>query len=174
MGILFWGLGLFTIAFIIHVVLWRVRLPKRQVKVILQVFIIVFSVGIFVLWKFHLSFPFLGTTQPVNVPEYLQVSLLFFSLTAAYMITYTALEADSPSLVIVSTIIDAGPEGLEKKCFDELVDDDVLIKPRVYDLDRDKMIYMDKGRYRLTSKGLVMARIFVVYRKLMNIKKKGG
>ncbi|MCP4369916.1 MAG: hypothetical protein GY797_17645 [Deltaproteobacteria bacterium] len=140
----------------------------------MQVFIIVFSVGIFVLWKFHLSFPFLGISPPVNVPEYLQVSLLFFSLTAAYMITYTALEADSPSLVIVSTIIDAGPEGLEKKCFDELVDDDVLIKPRVHDLGRDKMMCLEQDRYRLTPKGLLMARIFIVHRQLMNIIRKGG
>lgn len=174
MRILFWGLSFFVLAFIIHFVLWKIRLPKRQIKAILQIFLAVLFVGISVLWNLPVKPVFWGITPPVNLPEYIQIFLFFFSLVSAYMITYSALEADSPSLVIVKTIVDAGQEGLDMEIIKELINNDVLIKPRVYELDRDKMIYMDKDKYRLTSKGLVMARIFVIYRKLLNITRKGG
>lgn len=174
MRVLFWGSALFILAFFIHFVLWKVGLPKRQLKTILQMFFVVLFVGILVLWILPINPIFWEITPPVNLPEYIQISLFFISLTLAYMITYTAIEADSPSLLIMSTIVNAGPNGLDKKCFDELMNDDVLVKPRVNDLDRDKMIYLDKDKYRLTPKGLLMTRIFIFYRKLLNLTRKGG
>ena len=99
--------------------------------------------------------------------------MFFVSLLLAYMITYTALEADSPSLVMVMTIGSAGPEGLDKKKFDRLMSDDTLIVPRIEDLVLDKMVYMDGDKYRLTPKGVLMARIFVFYRKLLGAPKGG-
>lgn len=90
------------------------------------------------------------------------------------MITYSALEADSPSLVIVTTIANAGPNGLDKKYFDELMNDDILVKPRIRDLLLNKMAEMEGDKYVLTPKGVLFARIFIVYRKIMNVSRKGG
>ena len=90
------------------------------------------------------------------------------------MITYSALEADSPSLVIITTIANAGSNGLDKKSFDELMNDNVLVKPRIRDLLLNKMVEMDGDRYVLTPKGILFARIFIIYRKIMNVSRKGG
>lgn len=174
MRILFWGSALFVFAFFVHLVLWKIRLPKRQTKVILQIFFAVLTVGIIVLCNLPDNPVFWEITPPVSFAEYIQISLLFISLTLAYMITYSALEADSPSLVIVTTIANAGPNGLDKKCFDELMNDNILVKPRIRDLLLNKMAKMDGDKYVLTPKGVLFARIFIIYRKIINVSRKGG
>ncbi|MCP4989956.1 MAG: hypothetical protein GY928_29085 [Colwellia sp.] len=174
MRILFWGAALFTSAFVIHLVLWKIRLPKRQIKTILQIFFAVLAVGIIALWNLPDTVSFCGITPPACLPEYIQISMFFISLTLAYMITYTALEADSPSLVIMMVINAAGTCGLDKESFDELMNDDILVIPRIRDLILNKKVKMDGDRYVLTPKGVLFARIFVTYRKIMNVSHKGG
>ena len=119
------------------------------------------------------TFKFFYLSAPGSYWEYLHICLFFVSLLFAYMITYTALEADSPSLVIVTTIGSAGRGGLDKKRFEQLMSDDKLVVPRIEDLFLDKMAYMDGEKYRLTPKGVLMARIFVYYRKLIDAPKGG-
>jgi hypothetical protein len=31
------------------------------------------------------------------------------------------------------------------------------------------MVFLDNGRYRLTLKGVMIARVFIIYRKLLNL-----
>ncbi|GJQ57648.1 MAG: hypothetical protein D8M57_00215 [Candidatus Scalindua sp. AMX11] len=174
MTILFWGLALFASAFVIHFVLWKIRLPNRQIKAILQIFFTVLVVGILLLWSVPDTSIFCGIAPPTSFAEQIHISLFFISLTLAYMITYTALEADSPSLVIMTAINDAGPDGLDKKCFDKLMNDDILVKPRIRDLLLNKKVKMDGDRYVLTPKGVLFAQIFITYRKIMNVSHKGG
>lgn len=174
MRILFWGSALLILAFVIHLILWKIRLPKRQTKTILQIFFAVMIFGIFVLCNLPDNPVILGISPPVSLAEYIQISLFFVSLTLVYMITYSALEADSPSLVIVTTIANAGPNGLDKQCFDELMNDNILVKPRIRDLLLNKMAKMDGDKYVLTPKGVLFARIFIIYRKIMNVSRKGG
>jgi hypothetical protein len=111
---------------------------------------------------------------PKAISDYLHIFLFFTSFTLAYLITYSALEADSPSLVLIMSIANAGTNGLPKEQFEQLVTDDVLILPRIRDLLRDKMISVEEGRYNLTSKGLVFVRIFIIYRQILKISQKGG
>ena len=89
------------------------------------------------------------------------------------MITYSAMEADSPSLVILNHIADAGSEGVAKDVFFDSLNDDILVKPRIKDLLRDKMAYLEEGRYRLTPKGIRFARIFILFRGLLKAPKGG-
>lgn len=89
------------------------------------------------------------------------------------MITYSAIEADSPSLVMVMAIANAGPDGMDAREFEATLNDDLLIKPRVADLITDKMAYKEGNRYRLTGKGLLFANIFIYYRMLLRAPKGG-
>ena len=76
----------------------------------------------------------------------------------ANMITYSAVEADSPSLVIVLTLEKAGTRGLTEDELLALASDKVLIDPRLADLLTDKMAVLENNRYSLTGKGRFMAR----------------
>lgn len=174
MSTLIWGGGSFLLAFLLHLAVWRIRLPKRQTKTLL---IIMFSVlgAALVMLKFFgagLAARY-GWPVPVTVGDYLHLTLLNVSLILSYMITYSALEADSPSLVIALTVAGAGAEGMTEDDFRNFVNDDRLVKPRIKDLVLDKMAYLENGRYRLTFKGLMLARLFILYRNLLG-RGKGG
>ena len=173
MKILFWGSFLFCLAFLVHLIVWRIRLPKRQTKTLLYIFFGTLLIGLFMLWsaKFILQ---MMTLAPETLSEYLHIFLFVASFTLAYMITYSALEADSPSLVMIMSIANAGPNGLPKEQFEQLMTDEMLVIPRIRDLLRDKIVYVEGKKYKLTTKGLVSAWIFIVYRHILNISQKGG
>ena len=173
MLVLIYSLLLFSTAFIFHVVLWKIRLPKRQTKVLLQVFFGTLIIGILFLSSISSFTSAVDDFTPQKTLEYIHVCLLFVSLTLSYMITYSAFEADSPTLVMVMTIEKAGQGGLDKKEFIQRLNDDILIKPRIRDLITDKMAYLDGEKYRLTSKGVLFARIFILYRRLLKAPKGG-
>lgn len=149
-------------------------MPVRQVKTMLYIFFSTLVVGIILFLNIPSLFSIFNLQFHLNFWEYLHICLFFTSLTLAYMITYSALEADSPSLVMVMTISNAEPEGLDKKVFEQLMSDDILVMPRIKDLLIDHMVYMEGNVYRLTAKGALMATLFLFYRKLTNAPDDGG
>lgn len=161
-----------ALAFVLHLVVWKIRLPKRQIKVMLLMFFATLIAGSVFLWA-NPAFALLGVAAPAGWAEFFRIALMFTAFTLAYMITYTGLEADSPSLVMVLNIAQAGPEGLSKEAFFQQMTDDVLIKPRVRDLLTDQMAVLDGETYRLTPKGVLLARIFVTYRSILGAGKGG-
>lgn len=173
MAVLFYGSLLFGLAFVLHVIMWRIHLPKRPTRVLSLFFLGVLCCGSVILYKYAPKFSIFGVHPPVAIAEYFQIWLYFVSLTLAYMITYSAIEADSPSLLIIMKISDAGASGLAKEHLEREMDDSVLIEPRVKDLLIDKMAELYEGKYRLKMKGILMARLFTFYRNVMRAGKGG-
>jgi hypothetical protein len=163
MNILCWGLGIFCFAFMLHLVIWKMQLPKRQTRTLLIVFFGSFMVVMGACLILGVS----RNIFPKNPYEYLQIILMYTPLTLAYIITYSALEADSPSLVMIRIIANAGPEGLLKSKFDELMTDDLLVFPRLGDLVRDGMALVEGNTYTITPKGSIFVKLFIFYRKLL-------
>lgn len=104
---------------------------------------------------------------------YLHIALLVVSLALFYITTYSAIEADSPSLVMAMNIAQEGLKGLSKEQLFQTVSDDILIKPRIIDLVNARLIYLDSDRYKITKKGAYFIRIFILYRRLINLPKGG-
>ncbi len=174
MKVLLWGLAFFILSLILNLFIWRVRLPKRQTNALLKIFYGVFVLGIIL---FEVSKAFNDNTSyqflPNGIPEYLHLFLLFTSLSLAYIITYSAVEVDSPSLVMVLAVNKAGRNGLSKTEFAELLTNERLVIPRINDLVRDKLIFLNRDKYKLTSNGRLFISIFILYRKIMNAQKGG-
>lgn len=164
---------MFFTAFILQLIVWRVSLPKRQTKVLLGIFFGTLFAGLLTLKIAPISIPGMAVYAPRYTLEYLHISISFISLTLAYMITYSAIEADSPSFMMLRAVAKAGPEGLDEKEFEKTMDDDLLVIPRIKDLVTDKMAYIDGEKYRLTAKGLLFARLFILFRKILNAPKGG-
>lgn len=173
MAVLVYGSLLFGFAFVLHIVCWRIRLPKRQTKVLLLIFFGFLCVGSFIFQRYTLKISIFGLHPPADVSEYFQLVIYFTSLTLAYMITYSAIEADSPSLLMVMRISDMGNSGLSKEELRRNMKDSILVEPRIKDLLIDKMARTNKERYVLTRKGFLMARLFTFYRNLMRADKGG-
>lgn len=160
------------IFFAVHCLIWKIRIPRRQVNTLMLLFACVMAFG-FILFRIYFSEArSYGVFIPVS--DYVHGCFLFAVLTAAYIVSYPAVEVDSPSFVIITRIANAGSEGLAEQTLDQDLTDDVLVKPRLEDLVTEKMILPDtNGRYRLTLKGRWFIRPFFLYRKLIGAGKGG-
>jgi hypothetical protein len=163
MHVLINGTLLFFLAFFIHLFFWKLHLPKHHTKILLTIFLSVLLAGILFLNMFH----------HFNIFGCLQLSFLYISMTLAYITTYSGIEVDSPSLMIALKIKEAGLGGFNEEALQINLTDGILVKPRIRDLYKDKMIYLDQGKYKLTSKGILLARVFIFYRSLLNSGKGG-
>lgn len=171
MATLLWGCAAVLLGFAAHVLFWRLRVPRRQTRGLLLIF---FGVLGLVLAGLAIA---RGTDGPVplprELPEFVQIALFGTACTLGYIITYSAVEADSPTLVMVNAIAAAGPGGLDEAAFFERVSDDVLIRPRVADLVRDQMLTFEGRRYTITPKGRRFVAVFIRFRGLLGAGKGG-
>lgn len=164
MFILVFGVSLFCTAFLIHIIVWKIKLPKKQSKWLLIIF---FST----LLAADILFKSILNIQEFN---FIQYNLLYISIFLAYFVTYPALEVDSPTLIMVIKIADTGQKGLDCKYFNRAMSDDILIKPRIRDLVNDKLIYLHNDKYKLTFAGLFFIHTIIFYRKISHSTNKGG
>lgn len=173
MSILFYTALLFLTALLIHFLVWKMHIPKKQTAALLYIFFSTLIIGIVIFNNFKNQLIIYGIFAPRILYEYIYVSILYLFLTLDYIITYTGIEADVPSVSIVMRVAHSYRRGLSRADIEEGVNENILIKPRIRDLIRDKMAYLDKDRYRLTTKGVLFIRIFIFYRNLLGLGKGG-
>jgi len=166
MSILFYSLLLVFFSLLLHLIIWKIRLPKKQTNTLLMIFSSVLILGTFFLFKFPelIKWSILSSN---NLFEIVQFIFLFLSATLVYIVSYPAIEVDSPTLLIIKAVFDAGPGGLDKSKLELMINDDLLIKPRIRDMLFDNMVYLDGRKYKLLLKGLILARIFSFYRNII-------
>src|SRR5262249_23582140 len=97
---LFWGGSTLLLAFAVHLLVWRWRVPRYQTKSLLAIFFGALAAVCLVQAA--------GGVGPLprltGAAEYVELALFVTAFTLAYGITYSALEADSPTLVMVRAI----------------------------------------------------------------------
>ncbi len=173
MAILSVGLSIFFMAIIIHVVVWRTHRDTRGIKLLLRIFLWTLIMTIFFLYLIQLFTSHLNYIASKTFLDYLQICIFFISLSLAYTSTYSAAEAESPTALMINKVVKAGKDGLTKDEFEKAMTDEILIKPRIKDLLDDKMIFMTKNRYKLTMRGFLFVKIFILYRDFLNLPKGG-
>lgn len=166
MRVLATGLSLFLAAFVVHVALWRLYPPQRQIRALLRVFFGVFAAGAVALLA--------GAAGGARPAELLHAAVLFTALTLAYIQTATTLEVDSPSLSIVLAIDAAGAAGLARADLRAALTDELLVRPRLDDLVRDQVVAFDGATYRLLRRGGFFIGFLVAWRRLMRQPVRGG
>jgi len=113
-------------------------------------------------------------TGAAGLGEYFQMAAAYIAVMLGYIVTYSGIEVDSPSLVMVLEIHKAGAAGLEQGAFDRQMSNERLVVPRINDLLKGGLAIFDGGLYRLTAKGRAVARLFCFYRWILGKKYKGG
>lgn len=159
MSVLLYGILTFCLALLVHLAVWRFCLPKKDRAFVL--------VNVF-LWTLVL-----GTIILRDIPGYLDYVVLYCSLAAAYIVSYPAIEIESPSLIIARDIAGAGRSGLDKSELYRTMSDKILVSDRVEDLLNADLVRMDSGKYLMTPKGHFLAGIFIRFRRLLNLPKGG-
>jgi hypothetical protein len=161
------GALLSLLPFPLQWIAWRIRLPRRQTRAIVFSALAVDACSLLALAWTRGSLA--GTPGSPPLTAYLHIALFMFAMLCAYVITYSALEADSPTLVMVRMLHEARPNGLETAAFLARLGDEVLVLPRVRDLFRDRMAEEVDGRIVLTAKGRLMAGYFNLYARVLGI-----
>ena len=173
MNILIWGVALLVMSFLLQIIIWRAKLPKRQSLAIIYIYLFSF-VSILIINYFADSLGISNDLTINGLPDYLHFTLFFIISLAFYVIDYPGIEVDSPSFVIIAMISSKGDEGLTIEELTNILNDDVLVKPRLEDCLNDNMAYISNNKYKLTKKGHLMAKIFNIWRKLFNMQDTGG
>jgi len=151
----------FLAALVTQIILWRVRLPRSHFKMLLIIFGLFLILGIFGLrlvadWTYSLLF-----VQCYGV------------LALSYISFYSLIEGQSPSLSLVMAVHRKGAEGFSLVQADELMSMEDVIGIRIRELERDNLIFAKKSTYRLTWKGMLLARLFGCGRRVLGIGKGG-
>jgi len=163
MSVLISGSLLFAVAFLLHLALWRMHYPRNPIKTLVLLFGTVAAAGII----------FLSLFASYTAVQYVHIFMFFFSLFFCYLITYSAIEADSPSLVIILEVARCGKEGLAVGQLKESLGNDLLIEPRLKELVESGLVDLKGSTYKINGKGRAFFTPFIIYRKFLGLGKGG-
>jgi hypothetical protein len=154
---------------LVHLVLWRVRRPAGQYVALLGL-----AAGVLVAALAVRSALDTGTDwTPARTLDYLNQITLFTVLALAYISTYSAVQADSPTMTILLRIAAAGPGGLTRRELSDDLIDEVLVIPRLNDLVIGGMVDLRGGRYVVARRGALFGRVHARYRAMLGMEKGG-
>jgi hypothetical protein len=156
-------LGLFFFSLAIHFIIWKVRLPKAQIKTLL----LVFAAGL-ILWLIGFAGRF-GSFTGV-----LHVALFYGSLSLCYVITYSAIEADSPTLSLIRFLAEAKAAGRSRSEIAQFVALRPFVHARLAALARSGLIRQEGSRYISIGPRPLSFRLILGFRKVYGPISKGG
>jgi hypothetical protein len=164
MSSLFLAAGALFIAWIVHLAIWRWRLPKAQLKALLVIFALVWVVA-------ALSIPAgvanAGSLAPGSLVSFLYFCLIYWSAALCYVITYSAMEGDSPTLSLTRHLHAKGAEGVSHEEIEEFFRQRPFVGARVKALVTDNIFIEESGGYRLASGSYLFFRLILGYRRVV-------
>jgi hypothetical protein len=159
---LFFASSAFVVALICHWIYWRIALPKTQLKTLLFVFLVVFVAAIPVsvgLSKFLADMPY--------IVSLLYFVLIYWAAALCYVITYSAMEGDSPTLSLTRHLHRKGGAGISHEEVEEFFRQRPFVRARVKALVTDNIFIEESGGYRLASGKYLFFRLILGYRRVV-------
>ena len=161
--------GLFLAALLLHWIVWRVKIPRRQSAALLLILLGTLPAGLAVVAMFPALQPF----GPRGAWELFHVSTFHIALSLAYIVAYSAIEGRSPSMALLVFVADARGAGRTREELQTLLRGDDPVGVRLRAMLGDGMLAQAAGSYRLTAKGWAWARTFGWFRGLLGMEKGG-
>lgn len=153
---------LLAVALALHLLWWRVRLPRAQIKALLLIF-----AGVLCAW-----FIVCGIAFPVVAV--LQIGLCYTSISLSYVITYSAIEGDSPTLSLMRVLAGRRPEGLSATEVGDFLAQRPFVKARIAALLASGQVRDEAGRYVIAGRPSLFFRVILAYRRLYGPISRGG
>ncbi|WP_421999898.1 hypothetical protein [Reyranella sp.] len=168
MAVLISAVGLFLAALVLHLIWWRFKVPRRQLAALAALFLMVAAVGFAALVASGIF------SDDLPLPRLLMAILLFGSLGVVYLILFTALEADSPTLTIIGLISETGASGVHREALIRAMARHSYVQTRIDQMVADGMAVESASGLRLAAQGLWLSRLVLLYRQLLTRKHVGG
>ena len=161
---------LFIVFFVIHVFWWRLFHPRSHISALILCFILLPAIVLFICILIGGDW---GITALVR-PKLAYAVFFYYCIAGAYIQTYPAIQAWSPSLYIVYIIRNSG-KTLSCAEIAEQISAESLIHERIQDLLDEGLLRSDSnGNVRLTAKGNALALFFIKFRQLLGLGEGGG
>ena len=170
-AVLIAGLISFAWCVTFHVALWRLRRPRSDIRALVLIFLIVPTmVGVAAL----AMLPLAPEGMRPTVPEVGAILLLHLALASAYVQTYPAAQAESPSLEIAYVVGKSMPRGVSREELLVVLAAAALVRERVDDLVANRLVRVEGERYVLTPLSSRLIRAVLGFRALLGLPKPGG
>lgn len=174
--IILFGFLVFMFSLCIHVLIWRLRPPKDHPIMLMIVFFLI-PIIIFLSIICFLKFGFFKNIIHIPSPsiiDLVSISLLQFSLSSAYILTYPAVQARCPSLGIILYVKASMPNGLSHEELMTYFEGWSLSLARIQDLIDANLVIETNGSLELTRRGILLIRFFILLRRLLGLPIGGG
>lgn len=157
--------------FMVHLAWWRVALPRRQRAALLVLF---FAGSLFLSPVVEFVLGKVGV-EPLSWIQWLNVALAIVAFTLAYVVTYSALEADSPTLSLVRHIAAAGASGVREDELATFMASRPFVGARLAALLEEGMVHEREGRIHLAEHPYTLFRLVLLHReKVLGLTYHGG
>jgi hypothetical protein len=157
------SVALLLLSFGIHLIIWRFRLPQHHIKSLLIIFGVVFS-----LWAFGAAIYSFGLF------EIFHVALFYSSMALSYVITYSAVEADSPTLSLIRFLAEAKDNGRSVSEVSQFMARRPFARARLAALVLSGLIREESARFIAVGRQPLSFRVVLGFRKLYGPISRGG
>jgi hypothetical protein len=158
------ALGVFTAAFVLHLIWWRIALPRRQTAVLLGVFF-----GLLAVWL-AVSHAMPGRWfTAADRWQAIHVAIVHTACALAYVVAYSALEHRSPSMTLLVAVADSGRAGCSAEELRGLLAGASPVEVRLDAMVHEGMAVRDGDDYRLAPKGRAWATVLSAWRRLLGL-----
>jgi hypothetical protein len=154
------AIGMLLVFLLLHVVIWRL-LPRARclsTLVLLSICILLGTAGL--AWVV----PEIRCCFPTSTGERLLLIQFHVFMTLGYTVGYSGIEQQSPSLMILQKVEEAGEAGLSVKALESLVDDGFLVERRIGPLVDARMVELRDADLVLLPRGKLLAGVFHMFR----------
>ena len=152
------------LAFVLHLTLWRWRLPRAQLKALLVIFAVVWALAALSVPTGFVGF---GSFAASWLVGFLYFCLIYWSAAFCYVITYSAMEGDSPTLSLTRHLHRRGEEGVSHEEIEDFFRQRPFVGARVRALVTDNVFLEESGGYRLASGKYLFFRLILGYRRVV-------
>ena len=162
MRLVLFSCGLFLVTFLTHLAIWRIRVPRRAFRALLLLFLGALPAT----YLLAAILPALGAVAPLGPWQWLHAALFHLPVSLGYIVTYSALEEDSPTLTLLVFLEQAGTAGRSRHDLYGVIGNDFVIGSRMEALLIGGLLTPIDSKYQLTAKGRSWARLFGAFRWL--------
>jgi len=167
------GLLAFALLIVAHVVIWRARRPAGEYAALAVLGAGVLAVALATFRVIPVPLGSASGWLPQSPLEHITAIGLYAALFLSYVTTYSAVQADSPTMTILLLIERAGAVGCTRAELRARLDDRVLVLPRLDDLVSGNLVRLDHGRYVVTPRGTLMIAPHIRFRRWLRMEKGG-
>ncbi len=154
----------FLVAFVLHLVWWRIKVPVHQLKALLVIFGLIYVAT--TLASCILRPTLFAVGEAGVILGWIYFSAFYWSAAFCYVITYSAMEGDSPTLSLTRELAKRGNRGMTRGEIEVFFAQRPFIGARIAALVKDGVLIPEEGGYRLAPGSYLFFRLILCYRRV--------